>query len=875
MGWQDWKLRLRALISPHRAEADLDDELQFHLAMQARKNREAGIDAAESRAALDFGNLTYTREACREARGLRLVDTVSQDIRYAIRGFRKTPGFAITVVATIALGLGLNTAAFTAFNAYVLRPLAVKDPYSLYETFWDEADGAGRRLTWQEFLDGRKNIAAFSEVLGYQTLLTRLESRTALGQLVSGNYFSMLGGDVMMGRPLLESDGSALGGEPVAVLSYMGWKNRYGGDPRILGKKIIVRGYPLEIVGVARAGFTGVGELPWDFWAPLTMAPQLMPSTNRDRPGADNIRLVGRLRSGWSLHRANDELHAWARQATAARPKGERLTSVELASRATTIPLMPEVALGLAPILVAFGLVLVVACANIANLMLARAMSRQREIGVRLALGASRTRLIRQLLTESILLAVPAALVGFFVSEATINGCVGLLYATMPREIRELMTLIPMNPDSRVFGFMLAASLAAALLFGLAPALQATRPNIIQAARGEFMADHRPTRLRHTLVVAQIAVSALILICAAILLRLNLRVTSVRPGLNLHSVVELQVPDSMADQVRRHLAADPLVESLEAANKAPIFGTLRYVAVTPEGVREATPAGYLLASPGYLSLFGVPILRGRNYTVDEARADAPVAVISEATARRLFPGRDAVGQRFRMELNRRQAAGANTPSYAEATVVGVARDAVNGWIGDGIDQTCIYFPAPVDAPGKVLLVRVRGDSAQARRQLDTGLSAAVPGAVDRIQSMEEILETQRYPFRIGYWLSGALAALTLALTLAGIYGVLSYLVAQRTKEIGIRVALGAGSGRVVGLVMKQSLRFAAIGAVIGGIAGMGASRLMASLIPDVQWFDVRALAIGVAVVFAASAFAAWAPSRRATQIEPVSALRCD
>src|SRR5579883_3199231 len=166
MGWQDWKLRLRALISPHRAEADLDDELQFHLAMQARKNREAGIDAAESRAALDFGNLTYTREACREARGLRLVDTVSQDIRYAIRGFRKTPGFAITVVATIALGLGLNTAAFTAFNAYVLRPLAVKDPYSLYETFWDEADGAGRRLAWQEFLDGRKNIAAFSEVLG-------------------------------------------------------------------------------------------------------------------------------------------------------------------------------------------------------------------------------------------------------------------------------------------------------------------------------------------------------------------------------------------------------------------------------------------------------------------------------------------------------------------------------------------------------------------------------------------------------------------------------------------------------------------------------------------------------------------------------------
>jgi len=881
MSWADWKLRIRALISPRRAEEDLDEELRFHLEMQARKHRAAGMAEtdAEWRAAREFGGMTQVRERCRDQRGLQLMETIAQDIRYALRGFRKTPGFTITVIATIALGLGLNTAAFTAFDAYVLRPLQVRDPHSLYEALWIQADGNDRRLTWRDLEDCRKNAGAFSESIGYEHLLTRIAGHPVIGQLVSGNYFAMLGGETILGRPLVPDDAPAPGGQPVMVLSYRCWSNKFAADPQIVGQKLFVRGYPLEVVGVAREGFAGVGDIPWDFWVPDTISP-LLDTANAgplggDRFGDYRFRLVGRLRAGWTPGRTRAALQAWARQHSASRLPAERIVRVDLESRATTIPLVREVVLSMAPLLAAFGLVLAVACANIANLMLARAMARQREIGVRLAIGASRKRLVRQLLSESILLAVPSAIVGFAIAQLTVDGCVRVLYATLPRGIVELITIIPLHPDWRVLLFMLGAAILAALLFGLVPALQATRPNIMQAARGEFTTDYRPTRLRHALVVAQLAVSALILITGAILLRQNLRISGVQPGLDTRGVVWLDVQSALGTGVRRQLAADPLVEQVEASSKVPIAGLLRWIAVTPAGAKQRTPAGYLLASPGYLSLFRVPILRGRNFTDEEARANAPVAVISQATATALFAGRDPIGQKLHIHLDGNQIRGANSPAHSEVTVIGVARDAVNGWIGSGTDATCIYFPTTVDAAGRALLVRVRGDAGAARQRLDSALAQSAPGAINQIQPMDEVLNIQRYPFRVAYWLAGGLGVLTLALTLAGIYGVLSYLVAQRTKEIGIRVALGANYRQVVGIILRQSTRLAAIGIAIGAAGALAVSMLIGSQIPNMEPFDVRAFALGASVVFAASLFAAWTPSMRAARIEPVTTLRCD
>ena len=876
MTWRSFKLRVESLLFRNRSEQDLDDELRFHLAMETRKHHAAGLEQSDAaRAALvNFGGVARVQEECRDQRNWQFLESAAQDIRYALRGFRRAPGFALTVVATIALGLGLNTAAFTAFNAYVLRPLAVRDPYSLYEFSWINRNGGLHRSSWQELVDFQKSNGVFSESLGSDFILTTVEGHQMYGHLVTDNYFTMLGGEAALGRVLLPGDAPAPGGLPVVVLSYSAWKSKLAGDPDIVGKKLMIRGYPLEIIGVAREGFTGVSELPPDFYAPLTMRPLLM--SDRATSGRDdNIRVTGRLRPGWSESQTKAALLAWARSYTADRLPAQRADRVDLVSRSTTIPLLPEVVAALAPILAAFGLVLVAACANIANLMLARAMARQREIGVRLAMGAARSRLIRQLLTESMLLALPAAAAGYGIAQGLIGGCLRVLVATVPRGYSELLTVIPMHADLRVFGFMLGAAIAAALLFGLAPAIQATRPSIVQAARGEFTTDYRPTRLRHGLVVAQITVSALFLISAAILLRVNLRVTGMEPGLNLRNVVEVEVQDTLRDNLVRHLAADPRVELVASATKTPIAGVMPGLRATPAGSKDPIRAGYMLASPQYFSVFELPVVRGRAYTDEEAKAGAPVAMISEATARRLFPGRDPLGQWFSIDFGPYQQPNSDLPRHFESRVIGITRDAINGYIGYGPDTTCIFFPATVSSPGKVLMARVRGDAETSRQQLSVSLSRAIPGAVDQIHTMNEILAVQRYPYRLAYWIAATLGGLALALTLAGVYGVLAYLVEQRRKEIGIRVALGAGSGQVIRLVMRQSLRLALIGTAIGALGALAFGRFLAYEIPGVELFDARAFVIGSLLVFAAAVVAALVPSRRAAGVEPLAALRCD
>ena len=444
------------------------------------------------------------------------------------------------------------------------------------------------------------------------------------------------------------------------------------------------------------------------------------------------------------------------------------------------------------------------------------------------------------------------------------------------------MTLIPLQPDARVFGFMLAAAVLSALLFGLAPAIQATRSNVMQAARGEFTTDFRPARLRSALVVGQVTVSVLFLICAAVLIRVNHRMQQLDVGLQTQGVLELNLQDRFRVRALHQVNSDPGVQIIAAASKFPFGGSLPRVPVAAGQGSEQFPAGYLYASPEYFQIFRLPILRGRNFTREEATAGAAVAIVSQATAVRLWPGHDAVGQSLRIQPNPLQPHSladprAGPPAYSSVLVIGIARDAVNGWVGDGPDQTCIYFPTTSLSAGNVLFARVRGDADVAGRRLDAMLTASIPGAVDQIHTMDEVLAAQLYPFRALYWISSALGGLALLLTLSGIYGVLSYVVTQRTKEIGIRVALGARPSAVAALVLRQSLRFAFLGAAIGGAAALGLLRVVASQLDMKMFgsFDWVAFGMGLLLVIAASAAAAWLPSRRAAGIEPVSTLRCD
>src|SRR5579872_2087838 len=547
----DWKLRLRALLFRRAAERDLADEVEFHLALEARKYREQGMDDAEAlrRARAEFGGVTQTMEQCRDRRGLRALETLAQDVRYALRGFRKTPGFAITVVATIALALGLNTALFTLFNAYFLQPLPVRDPHTLFT--WGEPGGGDRQLRLGEFQDLQRDDPAFAQTIASRFFLSRGEGHLLLGDLVSANYFPMLGVETALGRTLVPDDGAAI------VLSAAAWKNKFGADPEILGRKISVRGVVLEVVGIARPGFTGLNAVPLDFWAPLSIAPQLLDTELR-------LRITGRLRSGWSVPRTEAALTAWLRRRAANADAARSLRAV-LYSQSTSLPPDPFILAAFSPVAATFGLVLLIACANVANMMLARSMARQREIGIRLAMGAGRARLIRQLLTECVLLALPAAAAGFALSQAAIEWGTRLVIATIPRSYADLITLAPHHPDARVFGFMLLAAALSAALFGLAPALQATRVSAVQATRGESSTGLRPGRLRHILVIGQVTVSVLFLICASILLRANHRFETLDTGMDTRGVLAIETREGQRSRVLAHLADSPEVAGMAAA----------------------------------------------------------------------------------------------------------------------------------------------------------------------------------------------------------------------------------------------------------------------------------------------------------------------
>ena len=603
MSWNDLLLRLHALVFRNRVESELEEELACHIEMQARKNLAAGMSEAEARrrARVQFGGTEQVKEACRDARRVRIIETIGQDILYALRGFRRSPTFGLTVVSTIALGLGLNTTLFTILNAYFFRTVSVHAPHSLYEFLWTDRAGGRHRFTWPEYREFLKENAAFSDALAYRSVFTRVDGRNILGHLVSGDYFRMLGVGAALGRTLLPADSSAPGRESVIVLGYSTWHGQFASDPSIVGKKVWLRGYPFEVVGVARPGFTGLGDTPIDFWPPLTMNARFYDGP--DLFGPEHPRMlfiVGRLKPGFSVREAQTALTAWALRFTADRPDAEKAVGAIFWSRATSLVLNPRAALMLSPILAAFALVLLIACANVANMMLARAMSRQREIGIRLALGAARSRLVRQLFTESILLALPAAAAGFLVSQATIGLGVRVMFATLPAEFAQLIRVAPLPPDVRVFCFMLAAAIASALLFGLAPAIQATRTNVMQAARGDFTSEFRPARLRNSLVVGQITVCVLLLITASILLRGANRIQSLDIGLRTRDVVEIAIQEKARTRVIDRLSSDPAVRILAAAENAPMNGAFPEISVEPADSSVILRTAYNRVSAEYL-----------------------------------------------------------------------------------------------------------------------------------------------------------------------------------------------------------------------------------------------------------------------------------
>jgi predicted permease len=802
-----------------------------------------------------------------------------RDIRYALRTLRSAPAFAITVVLTLGIGLGLNIALFTLFNAYVLHPFAVKDPYSLYRFGWKTTQAARQGVTWEQYREIRSDVPVFSDSLAFSPFLARVEARNLEGMAVSGNYFTMLGVGATLGRPILPEDAATPGMGAVVILSNQIWKAAFAGDPGIVGRTIRIGGKPFEVIGIGPPAFSGIAELPIDFYIPLTMQSAVVPGPDLFGPDKPRgVMIVGRVRRDIPVEKARAALTVWIKHATEKLPENERALQATLESQATPVSADPEDLVIFLPLIVVFGLVLVICCANVSNMMLARALARQREIGVRLAMGAQRSRLIRQLLSESVLLSLMAATVGFGVSISAIRGAVRVLTSTLPGSIASLLHIAPIDADYRVFLFILFAAGLSTVLFGLAPALQATRTSLMEVMRGEFGGRASSSRLRSVLVVSQISVCVILLVLTGILLRGSSAYQHKDLGYNIHGIVYPLFLGRGADvtdfpKVAQKLSTDAWVEQWAATWRAPLESIAEIPTKNADGT-QSVHAGYNLVSPEYFKVLDIPILRGRNFSQVEAESEAPVVIVSQATAQKFWPNENALGKT--LMIDRKASRYDNLPRTDQAVIVGIAKDVTSGILINGTDSTMMYFPTHVDAKRRLMfLIRGKGTVSSATRRLEGVLDATVPNRPAVALSLDEMFQTQAYPFWAATWIAAMLGGLALLLTLSGMYGVLSYLVGQRTKEIGIRMALGATPGIVVRLILNQSLRFAIWGTAVGLALAFGGALLLRHLLTMINAFDVVSYGSGAAIVALASLAAAFFPSSRAARINPVETLRAE
>lgn len=878
-------VKLRALFARGRADAELDEELRYHLDREIERNVAGGMPPAEARDAARraFGNPTVAAEQARDAMRWRPLEELRQDVVYALRAFRRAPTFVATVVVTIGLGLGLMTAAFTVFDAYVLRPVAVRDPATLFAVVVKGRRGSDYLMTWAETEAIRARRDLIEDEFAYATLITRFRGEPAFGQLVTGNYFQMLGVPPAIGRTLVPSDTRVPGGDAVIVLSHAMWTARFGGDSSVVGSWITLSGVRLRVVGVMGPGYGGIESVPFDFWAPITMAGMLDPGRryfgDASNPRSDwALRSIVRLRPSVSVDEATRALVPTIGRFAEARGADWRNATAALDSHNGSIPINPETLAAIVPIAIAFGLVLLIACANVANIMLARGMARQREVGVRLALGASRGRLIRQLLTESVLLAVPAAAASFVMSRTAIHLGTSAMYASVPTGYAGFLRPLPLSPDLRLFAFILSAAVAAAIAFGLAPAIQSTRPGIVQATRGDFDSNLRPSKLRSGLIAAQIGVSALLLVTAGVLLHAARGADAISPGLRTAGVVQIRPSEKTRQHALEVLRRTPDVGAIASAERFPLDGILRDVTLetSTDSLRRAK---FNVVSPDYFGILGISVIRGRVFTADEANGRQNVVLLSRAAAEQFWPNADPIGRRLRWTRPGDGGASGDSANAGavlhDATVVGVMSDVSPGWIGLSREWPMIYLPQPVDAARSGIVARVSGPADAAIPAIERALTHDDSTTIQDIHSLAGSLELQRYPFHAAYWVASALGLIALLLTITGVYGVVAYVVAQRTREFGVRLALGATPGGVVALVLRQLLKLAVLAVVIGAFAALIMSRYLASQFSFLDAYSLAGYATGIVAVLLSCVVAAYVPSRRAGMIDPVEALRAD
>lgn len=866
-----------------RSTNDFAEELASHLELEVERNLSMGMapDEARHAARRTLGNLTQAQERFFESRRAFWLERIWGHLRYATRGLLAHPAFTLTAVLTLAFGIGLNTALFTVVYSFLFRPLPVRESErvvnvhrELRGTYSLDVDGRASMLSYPGYLRLREASATVENLAVYRgqdlTMLSGEGSTHVSGAIASCNYFAALYVRMAHGRAFAPDECAHAGESAVAVLSHALWQRQFGGDSSVVRRAVVLNRVPFTVIGVAEPGFTGTEFEGADVWIPLTMFPSLS-AQKTDRLTSDMswLAAVGRLRSGASITAAREELGAIARREDVEFPGRTTVLSVVPGAMLNFPEALSEGALVLGCVFGAALLVLIMACANVMNLLLARAATRRREIGIRLSLGATRRELIGQLMVESVVLAL-------------VGGAAGVVMAYWIPPL--LVVAIPQNnlhfdlsPNLPVLAYALLFSLGTALLFGLLPALQATDLQLTSAMRNETTRGARrtsATRMRGVAVCVQVATSVVLLVVAGLFVRATQRALGSNPGFETNGVVTLGLNleqsgyDStrarlFLDELRQRLAATPGVSSVAFARMLPFRGRMT-TSVRTDLSRPSTEYDFQMSfnvvSAGYLATLGIPVVRGRAIGEQDERAAGPAAaVVSESFARIAWGSADPIGRQF--------------DAGERFEVVGVARDVQSLSVG-APDGAFVYQAArPGALLGMTVVVRTPASAATTIAAADRIVRALDPTVLVEGETLAERLARQLRPVQVGTMFATALGVLALLLALVGVYGVVNYGVSQRSKEIGVRMALGASRRNVHTLVLRDGGRFVAIGLGVGIVIAAAAAQVIRSFLFGVSPLDPVAFLVVAVVLTAAAALAVWAPARRAARLDPVIALR--
>jgi predicted permease len=817
------------------------------------------------------------------------MENLRKDLRYAIRMLVKSPAFTLIAVLALGFGIGANTAIFSVFNGMLWRPLPVKDPQQLV-VVTEKVRGQefSFNLAYPDFLDYRGLKSAFSDLSAFAPSPLNFDAggrpeRVWTG-FVSGNYFSMLGVEAIRGRTFSSGEGWTPGKDPLIILGYKFWQQRFGGDPHIVGQTVQVNQHAFTIIGVLPQSFHGTYYfIDPDFYVPLTMVPTLDPNDADilTRRNAAGFRIVGRLRPGVTPAMAQAAAEPTNRRLAEHYPDSHKevflMVEPELRAR-------PEPGLGgvMATVSLVFmglvGLVLLIACANVANLILARANGRRKEIATRIALGATRWRMIRQLLTESVLLAFMGGLTGLLLARWV---AMGLLSIQLPTDIP--IRLFDLRMDWRIFAFSFAAAMLTGLAAGILPALQTSRTDLAETLKegGRAGGGAGRHRMRNILVIGQVTVSLLLLACAGSFIRSFQNSARVDMGFRVENVLLMSVDVGMQgyneqrgqqffQQLTDRVRALPGVRAAAISSFIPMGYDNSMVSVylpehSPSDKSEVETAFSDSAQPGYFGAAGVQVIQGREFTAADTATAPSVAIVNEAFAKKIWPGQDPIGKTFQKEKN-----------GPVIQVVGLTRTGKYMFLYE-TPQPYVYFPLAQNYNSTAtIFVYTDGDplrQVEPVRDQIRRLDSALP--VYGVTSMDAHVHYGKplLPARLGAILVGAFGILGLALAAVGVYGVVSYSVSQRTQELGLRTALGAQRWDVIKLVLRQGLGLALVGVSIGLVLALALARAIRAVLYGVTSTDYLTLVLVSALLFAVAFIATYIPALRATQVDPVDALR--